>query len=77
MVTEIMGGTHICRPSDPSEGEQKTEKNTILIMNNIPEVSFCVVFEIFPSTRLSVMLLLLRLTLSDQNISTDREVCAW
>ncbi|XP_063690073.1 pleckstrin homology domain-containing family A member 1-like isoform X2 [Bolinopsis microptera] len=37
MVTEIMGGTHICRPSDPSEGEQKTEKNTILIMNNIPE----------------------------------------
>ena len=38
MVTEIMGGTHIVRPSDPAENEPKAEKTTILIMNNIPEV---------------------------------------
>jgi len=37
MVTEIMGGTHIVRPSEPSESEPKSEKTTILIMNNIPE----------------------------------------
>ncbi|KAL5248136.1 hypothetical protein ACHWQZ_G017346 [Mnemiopsis leidyi] len=39
MVTEIMGGTHIVRPSDPADTESKAEKTTILIMNNIPEVA--------------------------------------
>jgi hypothetical protein len=56
MVTEIMGGTHIVRPSDPAENEPKAEKTTMIIMNNIPEVRlYHLEFDFF-STSLPVML---------------------
>lgn len=37
MVTEIMGGTHIVRPTDAADNDSKPEKNNMIIMNNIPE----------------------------------------
>lgn len=54
MVTEIMGGTHIVRPSDPTDSETKPDKtSTILIMNSLPESGFAARSSVDSDTDLS------------------------